>query len=238
MHRINFADLMNGTTGFSLMIIILSLIFIIAQLIIFSVLIFKYSKFKRETVKENFSGMRGLAVTAKIFVFLDIASIILSLFDIPELINDWDTEEFDAASLIGWIFPVMLLIYGIYAWRCYIRAKKIRLHLFSGVTSKKRKREFTEDETDLFGDTKMIDLNAEKKNEGNSMESVDESYIQRKKADMNKPKPLADSELVPCPYCETLNAYKSKTCAFCGAELPCTEDAEAAPISSNDVGIK
>lgn len=239
MHRLGIDDVLVGLTSMLTVIIIAAALYIMAQLIAFSYLVFKCWKFKKETVKENFLGMKKLAAVVEIFVFLDIINVVLSILDITYLIDDWGTEEF-VPSLISWIFPVILLIYGIYAWRCYLRAKKINLHMmFSGLPTSKKKNRFIDDGSDLFGDAKVIDLNPKKTEE--DKESMDEvgnrKYIQGADVDLRKLKPQSSGELVPCPFCESLNAYKSRKCVFCGAELPYTEDMEVSPINENDVDV-
>lgn len=239
MRTFGFSEALTAITAMLTVVIIISVLYILAQLVVFSVLVFKCRKFKKETVKENFLGMKKLAAVTEVFVFLDIINGILSLFDITYLINDRGTEDF-VPSLISWIFPFILLAYGIYAWRSYLRAKKINLHMmFSGMPSAKRKNRFIDDGTDLFGDAKVIDLNARKTEE--DRESMDEAgnrrYIQSADVDLRKLKPQSSGELVPCPFCESLNAYKSKVCVFCGAELPRTEDIEVAPISPKDADV-
>ena len=239
MHRLGIDEVLDGLTSMLTVIIIIAALYIIAQLIVFSVLVFKCLKFKRDTVKENFLGMKKLAAAAEIFVFLDIINVALSILDITYIIDDWGTEAF-VPSLLSWIFPVILLIYGIYAWRCYLRAKKVNLHMmFSGLPSSKKKDSFIDDGSDLFGDAKVIDLNPKKTEE--DKESMDEvgnrKYIQSADIDLRKLKPQSSGELVPCPFCESLNAYKSRICVSCGAELPRTENIEITSVSSNDVDV-
>lgn len=239
MRRLGIDNVLSGLTTMLTVIIIISALYILAQLTVFSVLVFKCRKFKKETVKENFLGMKKLAAAAETFVFLDIINAVLSILDITYIIDDWGTEEF-VPSLLSWIFPLLLLFYGIYAWRCYLRAKKVNLHMmFSDLPSSKKKDSFIDDGSDLFGDSRMIDLNAKKTQE--DKESTDEAgnrrYIQSADVDMRRLKPQLSGELVPCPFCESLNAYKSRICSFCGAELPPTEDIEVQPLSSNDVNV-
>lgn len=239
MRRLGFSEALSGITAMLTVITIIAVLYILAQLIVFSVLIFKCRKFKKETVKENFLGMKKLAAAAETFVFLDIVNAVLSVLDIIYLIDEWGTEDF-VHTLISWIFPFILLAYGIYAWRCYIRAKKINLHMmFSDHRSAKKKKSFIDDGTDLFGDARVIDLNAKKTEE--DKESMDYAgnrrYIQSADIDLRQLKPQSSGELVPCPFCESLNAYKSRVCVFCGAELPHTEDIEVAPISPKDVNV-
>lgn len=238
MHRLGIDEVLGGLTSMLIVIIIAAALYILAQLMAFSLLVFKCWKFKKETVKENFHGMKKLAAVVEIFVFLDIINVVLSILDITYVIDDWGTEEF-VPSLISLIFPVILLIYGIYAWRCYRRAKRVNLHMFSVLPSSKKKNRFVDDGTDLFGDSKMIDLNAKKTEE--DKESMDEAgnrkYIQSEDVDMRRLKPQSSGELLPCPFCKSLNAYKSRVCTFCGAELPPMEDIYVPPVSSNDVDV-
>lgn len=239
MHRLGIDEFLGGSTSMTTVIIVIGAIYIIAQLIVFSVLVFKCLKFKRETVKENFIGMKKLAVATAIFVFLDIINVALNILDIPYVIDDWQTKEF-YPSPIGLLFPVILLFYGIYAWRSYLRAKRVNLHMmFSGMPSSKKKDRFIDDGKDLFGDATMIDLNARKTVE--DKESTDEAgnrrYIQSPDVDLRKLKPRSSGKLAPCPACGSLNPYKSRICVSCGAELPYTEDAEVPPVSAGDVDV-
>lgn len=234
MRRLGIDEVFSGLMSMLIVIIIAAAIYILAQLIVFSVLVFKCKKFKRETVKENFLGMKKLAAVVETFAFLDIINAALSIFDITYLIEDWGTEEF-VPSLLSWIFPFLLLIYGIYAWRCYIRAKKINLHMmFSGIPSSKKKNDFIDDGTDLFGDAKVIDLNPMKI--GEDKESTDEEgnrrYIQSADVDLRTLKPTLSSQLVPCPFCGSLNSYNSRACMSCGAELPRTGDIKVTPTTA------
>lgn len=239
MHRLGIDEFLSGSTSMLTVIIIAAAFYIIAQLMAFSFLVFRCRKFKKETVKENFLGMKKLAAVVIIFVFLDIINVVLNILDVTYLIDDWGTEEF-FPSLISLVFPVILLFYGIYAWRSYLRAKRVNLHMmFSGMPSSKKKNRFTDDSTDLFGDVKVIDLNPKRKRE--DKDSTDEAgnrkYIQGADVDMRDMKPQSSGKLLPCRFCGSLNPYKSRKCAVCGGELPYIEDKAVPPISEDDVDV-
>lgn len=239
MRAFGLDGLLAGITGFLMVVIVLAAIYIIAQLIVYSVLIFKCRKFGKETVQENFLGMKRWAIAAETFVVLDAVEVVLGIVDLIELITDWSEGKFDMGELVGFLFPILLLLYGIYAWRCYLRAKKINLHMFSMVNVKRRKNRFIEDEADLFGDSKMIDPTVKRTEE--DKESVDaygnRTYIQSKDVDLRKLRPLESGELNPCPYCNYLNARKNRFCVACGSPLPPVQNIEVAPISPDDIDI-